>query len=80
MKPPKIYKDQVKAEMHQAVVEVGTGICKDTTQARLEISDHPNWFFRISKYTMPFLKNEFVPETRFVNTLRPFLKILKIMS
>ena len=34
----KIYKDQVKAEMHQAVVEVGTGICKDTTQARLEIS------------------------------------------
>ncbi len=34
----KIYKDQVKAEMHQAVVEVGTGICKNTTQARQEIS------------------------------------------
>jgi carboxylate-amine ligase len=34
----KIYKDQVKAEMHQAVVEVGTGICKNTSQARLEIS------------------------------------------
>lgn len=35
----KIYKDQVKAEMHQAVVEVGTGICKNTAQARLEISE-----------------------------------------
>ena len=34
----KIHKDQVKAEMHQAVVEVGTGICKDTEQARQEIS------------------------------------------
>lgn len=28
---------------------------------------HPNWFYRISKYTMPFLKSEFVPETRFLN-------------
>ncbi|WP_158798587.1 carboxylate-amine ligase [Pedobacter sp. L105] len=35
----KIYKDQVKAEMHQAVVEVGTSICKNTTQARKEISE-----------------------------------------
>lgn len=30
---------------------------------------HPNWFYRISKYTMPFLKSEFVPETHFLNTL-----------
>ncbi len=32
-----IIKDSVKAEMHQAVVEVGTGICKDVTQAHQEI-------------------------------------------
>jgi carboxylate-amine ligase len=30
--------DSVKAEMHQAVVEVGTGICKDVTQAYHEIA------------------------------------------
>ncbi|TDO20108.1 hypothetical protein [Pedobacter duraquae] len=30
---------------------------------------HPNWFYRISKYTMPFLKSKFVPETWFLNTL-----------
>jgi len=32
------HKDNVKAEMHQAVVEVGTGICKDVYQAKAEIS------------------------------------------
>jgi len=31
--------DQVKAEMHQAVVEVGTGICKDTTEARKDLGN-----------------------------------------
>lgn len=30
---------------------------------------HPNWFYRISKYTMPFLNSKFVPETRFLNTI-----------
>lgn len=30
-------KEQVKAEMHQAVVEVGTCICEDITEARKEI-------------------------------------------
>ncbi|MCE6987882.1 hypothetical protein [Dyadobacter sp. CY323] len=28
---------------------------------------HPNWFFRISKFSMPFLKSRYVPETRFVS-------------
>jgi hypothetical protein len=30
---------------------------------------HPHWFYRISKYTMPFLRNEFVPNTYFLNEL-----------
>lgn len=30
---------------------------------------HPNWFYRISKFTLPFLKSEFVPETHFLNQL-----------
>ncbi|MCE7068467.1 hypothetical protein [Dyadobacter sp. CY326] len=28
---------------------------------------HPNWFFRISKFSIPFLKSEYIPETRFVS-------------
>ena len=35
----------------------------------IEWVTHPNWFYRISKYTMPFLKSKFVPETYFLHTL-----------
>lgn len=31
---------------------------------------HPNWFYRISKYTIPFIKHEFIPETTFLNELK----------
>jgi len=31
---------------------------------------HPNWFYRISKYTMPFLHSRSVPETHFLNQLK----------
>ncbi|MBE7176820.1 MAG: carboxylate-amine ligase [Mucilaginibacter polytrichastri] len=34
----KIHEDQVKAEMHQAVVEVGTSICRNTAEARAEVA------------------------------------------
>ena len=34
----KILKDKVKAEMHQAVVEVGTGICSNVDEALMDIA------------------------------------------
>lgn len=30
---------------------------------------HPEWFYRISKFTMPFLQGKFIPQTWFVNEL-----------
>jgi glutathionylspermidine synthase len=30
---------------------------------------HPNWFYRISKYTMPFLKGDYIPKTYFLDQL-----------
>lgn len=33
----------------------------------VEWAEHPNWFFRLSKYTMPFLDSPFVPQTRFLS-------------
>ena len=30
---------------------------------------HPNWFYRISKYTLPFIDNPFVPQTFFLNEI-----------
>lgn len=41
-----------------------------TNDVDVEWVAHPNWFFRISKYIMPYLKNKFVPETYFVNELK----------
>ena len=31
---------------------------------------HPNWFYRISKYTLPFIKHPYVPETQFLNDIK----------
>jgi len=31
---------------------------------------HPNWFFRISKYTMPFIKSSYIPTTIFLDQLK----------
>ncbi|HSC52375.1 MAG TPA: hypothetical protein VLC98_02060 [Phnomibacter sp.] len=32
---------------------------------------HPNWFYRISKFTLPFIKSDYVPETHFLSDLDP---------
>ncbi len=31
---------------------------------------HPNWFYRISKYTLPLLNSKYVPETTFADQLK----------
>ena len=31
---------------------------------------HPNWFFRISKYTMPLLKGDYVPKSYYLDQLK----------
>ncbi len=36
----------------------------------VEWAPHPNWFYRISKYTLPFIKHPFVPETNFLNDVK----------
>lgn len=41
-----------------------------TTEVNAEWVGHPNWFFRISKHTLPFMRSPFVPETLFVNELK----------
>lgn len=38
-----------------------------TEDVEVEWAGHPNWFYYISKYTMPFLKSDAVPECRFLN-------------
>lgn len=31
---------------------------------------HPNWFFKISKFTLPFLNSKYVPKTQFLHQIK----------
>jgi hypothetical protein len=50
-------------------------VVRENVQFNFKFSDeldvkwigHPNWFFRISKYSLPFLKSEFVPPAFFLD-------------
>lgn len=33
---------------------------------------HPNWFFKISKYSLPFFNSEYVPPTRFLSDIKEY--------
>jgi hypothetical protein len=41
-----------------------------TKDYAVEWVPHPNWFYRISKFTLPFIKNPYVPPTYFLNELK----------
>jgi hypothetical protein len=43
-----------------------------TEDVDVEWAGHPNWFFKISKYTMPFLKSEAVPASRFLSEFNSY--------
>jgi hypothetical protein len=38
---------------------------------------HPNWFYRVSKFTMPFLKGDYVPKTQFLDQVKEIPADLK---
>jgi len=40
---------------------------KFTDELEVEWAGHPNWYFRMSKYSIPFLKHECVPKTEFLD-------------
>lgn len=41
-----------------------------TKPYEVEWVPHPNWFYRISKFTLPFIDNRYVPETFFLNEVK----------
>lgn len=48
-----------------------------TKPLNVEWCPHPNWFYKISKYSLPFLQNKYVPETRFLNEIAEIPKDLE---
>ena len=55
-----IFDDLQKQELPEGTIDM-------TQDWDVEWVPHPSWFYRISKYTLPFIKSPFVPETRFLN-------------
>ncbi|TDO27058.1 hypothetical protein [Sediminibacterium goheungense] len=49
-----------------AIQEKGKLLLEDLD---VEWVPHPNWFYRISKYTLPFIDHPYVPKTFFLNEL-----------
>ncbi|HUI42386.1 MAG TPA: hypothetical protein VL523_10500 [Terriglobia bacterium] len=40
-------------------------------ELEVEWADHPSWYFRISKLSLPYLRHPYVPETRFLSEANP---------
>lgn len=39
-------------------------------ELEVEWVPHPNWFYRISKYTLPLIRHPYIPDTFFLNEIR----------
>lgn len=39
-------------------------------ELNVEWIPHPNWFYKLSKFTLPFLDHPYIPETRFLNEVK----------
>ena len=65
----RIYNRVIFDELLQQKEALGNFV--DLTQdLNVEWVPHPNWFYRISKYTLPFIKHPYVPETFFLNEIK----------
>ena len=65
----RIYNRIIFDELIQIKKDLGNVV--DITQPfDVEWIPHPNWFYRISKFTLPFINNPYVPETFFLNEVK----------
>ncbi len=65
----RIYNRIIFDDLHTQKESLGKHI--DLARAwDVEWISHPNWFYRISKYTLPFIQHPQVPETRFLDQVK----------
>ncbi|MEJ7675552.1 MAG: hypothetical protein WKF59_23315 [Chitinophagaceae bacterium] len=65
----RIYNRVIFDELLQQKEKLGD-IVDITGDLEVEWVPHPNWFYRISKFTLPFIKHPYVPETFFLNEVK----------
>ena len=61
----RIYNRVIFDELHQQSEEVQKKGKILLEELEVEWCPHPNWFYRISKYTLPFIRHPYVPKTYF---------------
>ncbi len=64
----RIYNRIIFDELSQT--NLGAGVVDITQPLDVEWVPHPNWFYRISKFTLPFINHPYVPETFFLNEVK----------
>jgi hypothetical protein len=65
----RIYNRIIFDDLHAQKDTLGSFV--DITQdLDVQWAPHPNWFYRISKFTLPFIKHPFVPPTYFLNEIK----------
>ena len=65
----RIYNRIIFDDLHAQKSKLGSFV--DITQdLDVEWVPHPNWFYRISKFTLPFIHHRYVPETFFLNDVK----------
>jgi len=62
----RIYNRAIADELQRKQVKLGFDWRDDLN---LEWAGHPNWYFRISKFSIPYLRHESVPKTWFLDQL-----------
>ena len=62
----RIYNRTIVDELQRKKVKLGFDWRDDLN---VEWAGHPNWYFRISKFSIPFLRHESVPKTWFLDRL-----------
>ncbi|HEY4336052.1 MAG TPA: hypothetical protein VGM89_09145 [Puia sp.] len=65
----RIYNRLIFDELHAAAAKLPPGYVDIRQELDVEWVAHPNWFYRISKFTLPLLRHPFVPPTFFLNEL-----------
>ncbi len=66
----RIYNRVIFDDLQQQTPEVQEKGTIFFEELEVEWCPHPNWFYRISKYTLPFIRHPYVPATFFLNEIK----------
>lgn len=66
----RIYNRIIFDDLHQQSAEMQEKGKIFEMDLDVEWVPHPNWFYRISKYTLPFIQHPYVPQTTFLDEIK----------